>query len=427
MNNKLQRTIAIGVLSATATINAQYITIMDFKTPCTEINQAIKNGDLDKVKKLVAAGADLKKTCHQMTLLQEAALAGKKPMVEFMLTNGLDPNEKAYPGSIPPPIYLAAAGGHKDIVELLLSKNAKTNSEKTPILFFAVGSGDMPTVNLLLQKGSKINEIDSLKRNALHFLASVDKRKNDDPQKPEKLKKIAEFLLGKGLNPNALNRVGETPLQSCAKLSVTGLVVPAKDYEIYQKKKLAVAEALIAKGADINLPSKSRSGKVKAYSSPLELAIKSSFEDLIALLLKNKAKTDFSSGMNALHFAVYCGRWTDTINKILSSGVNINSKDNKGQTALFYIVKGGSLSDPQKKVFDLLLSKNIDLNAAETKSGNTILHIAAKGYDVNIVKTLVEKGAKVDVKNKKGQTPLDLAKNKQVNAYLVSKGAKPGK
>lgn len=427
MKIKLQTIILAGVLLATAAVKAQYITVLEFKTPCAEINQAIKNGELEKVKKLIDAGADLKKTCHQMTLLQEAALAGKKPIVEYLLSKGLDPNEKAYPGSIPPPIYLAAGGGHKDIVELLLAKKVNTKSEKTPLIFFAVGSGDLPTVELLLNRGLKINDLDSMKRNVLHFLAVGDKRKDDDPKKPEQFKKMAQFLLGKGLKPNEIDGVGETPLQKCASLAVAGTVIPARDYEIYEMKKLAVAEALVAKGADVNSLAKSYSGKPKPYSSALEIAIQSSFDKIIDLLLKNKAKTDFSSGMNALHFAVYCGRWTDTINRILTSGVNINAKDKDGQTALFYMVRGGSLSDPQKKVFELLLSKKIDLNIAENKNGNTILHVAAKGYALDIVQQLVEHGADVNIKNKKGQTPLDLAKDKKINEYLVSKGAKPGK
>lgn len=407
-------------------LNAQYITVIESKVPCSEINQAVKAGDLAKVEKMVEGGADLKKTCHQITLLQEAARFGKKPIVEYLISKGMNPNEKGYPGTIAPPIYLAASGGHKDVVKYLLSKNAKTNSEKTPLIFYAVGSGDDGTVDLLLKKGLKVDAKDGLGRNALHFLASTDKMKGDDPGKPAQLKKMTKFLIGKGLDPNSTNRVGQTPLQTCGRLSNLGRSVPAKDYQIYKNKRLAVAEALIAKGADVNKPTMRR-GKPKGNTSPLAIAIFSNFDELIDLLLKNKAKPTLSSGMTALHYAVYCGRWEGTIKKLLAAGIDINVLDSKGQTAMFYVVKGGPLSEPKAKVFDLLLAKNINLDVADKKYGNTVLHQAAKGYDLKQVTKLVEKGAKLNIKNKKGQTPLDLARNKKVNAYLVSKGAKSGK
>lgn len=405
---------------------AQYMTIIESKIPCTEIHKAVKAGDLAKVKKMVDAGADLKKTCHQITLLQEAARAGQLPIVKYLVSKGMNPNEKGYPGTIAPPLYLAAGGGYKDIVSFLLAKKAKTDSERTPLIFFAVGSGDQGIVDLLLKKGIKIDAKDALGRNVLHSIASVDKRRNDDPKQAAQLKKMVVYVISKGLDPNATNRVGQTPLQTCGSLSNLGLVVPAKDYQIYKKKRLAVAEALISKGADVNKPTMRR-GKPKANTSPLAIAVYSNFDELIDLLLKNKAKTTFSSGMTALHYAVYCGRWEATIKKLLAAGIDINALDKKGQTALFYIVRGGALSDPQKKVFELLLAKKINLNIADKKYGNTVLHNAAKGYNVNVVKKLVENGASLNIKNKKGQTPLDLAKNKKVNAFLVSKGAKSGK
>jgi hypothetical protein len=52
--------------------------------------------------------------------------------------------------------------------------------------------------------------------------------------------------------------------------------------------------------------------------------------------------------------------------------------------------------------------KGVDVNAANA-DGNTALHAsAARGYD-SVVKYLVGKGAKLDVKNKRGQTPLAAA------------------
>jgi len=59
----------------------------------------------------------------------------------------------------------------------------------------------------------------------------------------------------------------------------------------------------------------------------------------------------------------------------------------------------------------LFLAKGIDINAAND-AGNTALHSAAgKGWD-QVVRFLVEQGAKIDLKNKQGFTPIDLAMGK---------------
>jgi ankyrin repeat protein len=56
----------------------------------------------------------------------------------------------------------------------------------------------------------------------------------------------------------------------------------------------------------------------------------------------------------------------------------------------------------------LLLAAGLDINAAES-TGRTALHGAAlQGFDP-VVQFLVEKGASLDVKDRNGRTPLDMA------------------
>ena len=55
----------------------------------------------------------------------------------------------------------------------------------------------------------------------------------------------------------------------------------------------------------------------------------------------------------------------------------------------------------------------------------TPLHIAAKSSEEKWVALLLEKGAHPNVKNRKGQTPLDMA-GKKIADLLISKGAKKG-
>ena len=58
---------------------------------------------------------------------------------------------------------------------------------------------------------------------------------------------------------------------------------------------------------------------------------------------------------------------------------------------------------------------------AKDENGNTPLHFACERGTSNTVKCLIEKGADVNSKNKRGQTPLDLARiceNFEVIEYL---------
>jgi ankyrin repeat protein len=91
---------------------------------------------------------------------------------------------------------------------------------------------------------------------------------------------------------------------------------------------------------------------------------------------------------------------------------------------------GGSFTAAEKAEIDKFLVKNgNDVKAVDAESGYTMLHTAANGYDIAIVKYLISKGADVNAKNNYGQTPLHLAAGSghdwgvKVVKYLVSKGA----
>jgi hypothetical protein len=60
------------------------------------------------------------------------------------------------------------------------------------------------------------------------------------------------------------------------------------------------------------------------------------------------------------------------------------------------------------KTMTLLLEAGLDVNAADA-TGRTALHGAAlQGYD-QVVRFLAERGAKLDIKDNRGFTPLDVA------------------
>lgn len=69
-----------------------------------------------------------------------------------------------------------------------------------------------------------------------------------------------------------------------------------------------------------------------------------------------------------------------------------------------HIDDSGRCNRKQREVIDRLLDLNANVNA-QNKDGNTALHFAILHRDVALIKKLIQHGAKLDIKNKEGQTP----------------------
>jgi len=72
-----------------------------------------------------------------------------------------------------------------------------------------------------------------------------------------------------------------------------------------------------------------------------------------------------------------------------------------------YNLKTGSEHDAEECV-RLCLERGADINAGND-NGQTALHIAAAQRDASFIRFLVAHGARLDVKDKQGHTPLDVA------------------
>ena len=117
----------------------------------------------------------------------------------------------------------------------------------------------------------------------------------------------------------------------------------------------------------------------------------------------------------------------DAVKQHLDASVDVNAKDDVGQTPLHLAAEYG-----QKEVAVLLITNGADVNA-KTQIGVTALHGAAtQGYS-KIIELLISKGADANAKvasgSHKGKTPLDAAKetNHPETADLLRKlGGKTG-
>jgi peroxiredoxin family protein len=66
------------------------------------------------------------------------------------------------------------------------------------------------------------------------------------------------------------------------------------------------------------------------------------------------------------------------------------------------------LHDDTNTVINEIEKKNVNVNQQDTRTKNTLLHIAIKEKNVKVIELLLNKGADINIKNRKGETCYDL-------------------
>lgn len=131
------------------------------------LHDAAKEGDLDKIEKLLAQGANVNEA-GLATALHYAIRGGHVRAVELLISRGADVNAASTWGT---PLHLAASAGLADITGLLLDHGADTNARRntqTP-LHVAATTGQTEVVRVLLDHGADVNALTELDEPALHL------------------------------------------------------------------------------------------------------------------------------------------------------------------------------------------------------------------------------------------------------------------
>jgi hypothetical protein len=147
--------------------------------------------------------------------------------------------------------------------------------------------------------------------------------------------------------------------------------------------------------------------------SLLEAAEKNRQEKCRELLIKQGAQVN-SRGLNeytALHFAANEGH-CEVCELLLAWGAKVNSTNYMERTPLHLACVRGHF-----KIVEALLNHGADINAIDIDN-NTPMHYAAEHGYIDIVNKLLEKDPNLEIQNRLGRTPSELAVNRDVASLL---------
>lgn len=166
---------------------------------------------------------------------------------------------------------------------------------------------------------------------------------------------------------------------------------------------------LINKGIDINV-------KDNEGNTPLILAIDSNHISIASFLLKNSANVNAKNekGQNSLHLLCSNMNFKNTVaDMLIENGLDINAQDNAGKTILHCALENFFAKN---EMINYLINKDANLNIKD-EDGNTPLHIAVYEDKNEFVEILITK-SDLSIKNNKGLTAFQLAKNKKRNKII---------
>uniref|UniRef100_A0A914I8G2 K Homology domain-containing protein n=1 Tax=Globodera rostochiensis TaxID=31243 RepID=A0A914I8G2_GLORO len=209
---------------------------------------AAGGGHNEMVKLLLDSGADLEEPNDEgYTPLMEASREGHLDVVELLLNRGANVNAKIEDG-LETPLTLAASGGFKNVVELLVLLGGDlTIGERTP-LYEACQEGHEEVAQFIVQHLRKSYSLQVVQKDlneALLCTAGID---SDS---------ICDLLIENGAQIDCFSKENRTPLMEAARQNCTKVV------ELLIKKGADVnkiASPCVGKDVDVGLP-KSKSSK----------------------------------------------------------------------------------------------------------------------------------------------------------------------
>uniref|UniRef100_A0A183C3I5 ANK_REP_REGION domain-containing protein n=1 Tax=Globodera pallida TaxID=36090 RepID=A0A183C3I5_GLOPA len=361
---------------------------------------AAGGGHTEMVKLLLDSGADLEEPNDEgYTPLMEASREGHLDVVELLLNRGANVNAKIEDG-LETPLTLAASGGFKNVVELLVLLGGDlTIGERTP-LYEACQEGHEEVAQFIVQHLRKSYSLQVVQKDlneALLCTAGID---SDS---------ICDLLIENGAQIENRTPLMEAARQNCTKV-VELLIKKGADVN-------KIASPCVGKDVDVGLPKSKSSKKLSQKDCCPTLKCPC----CVPPSLKKNAKevctaagippTPFTTGHpNAAKKPAPSRSSTPNQNKSTTTSVkskfatplaNNATVINKTQRSLSTSSSSATLSDPSAWLDNSTTS--------DLQNNDTALTLACVGGHAGLVDLLIKRGAHIEHRDKKGFTPLILA------------------
>jgi len=322
-------------------------------------------GEIEAPPLVFACGSPLHQISHQHGIRF-------RRIAQILMDAGASPNSfSVYPeGDTKAPIsalYHACMADNREIVRLLLERGAKTQDGES--IYHAAQHNRVECLELLREFGADFSSPQSPYGNTpLYFL--VGHRIDQEGHAP--WFKGMVWLLDHGADPNVPSyQKAETPLQGVA------ASVP----------KMATARALLAHGADVNLPR--GDGK-----TPYAAAIRHGNFEMADLFRQHGARTDVLTPMEEFLGACLAADEKGARSLLASHAGLLASMTDEDRGAL-----GDAVNHERADAVRLMIQLGFDVEV-ELGDGGTALHWACWEGRLEMVKLLLSMGAPVNVKDK---------------------------
>jgi ankyrin repeat protein len=403
----------------------------------TALHWAAHHGDVELLKRLIDAGADVSAANrYDIVPIWLAAENGHAGVVEALLRAGGDPNTTRG-ASGETVLMIAARGGHTDVVQRLVAYDADVSASEDvreqTALMWAAAEGHLGTVELLAEAGADFDAQSSTGITPLMFAirsgdigttrALLDRGADLTGTGPDGTTmlvlamlnahwELAEALLDRGADPNRGDALHGRPLQVLALMrraenrGLSGVLPRRPTGNI---DSIALAEALLARGAEINdridwsnpmhvPPHMSLSysmGIGYTGATPFFVAAKNCDVEFMKFLLANGADPSIGTAQNVTPL-------------LAAAGVGYASGESPGTNdEAFDAVK--LLQQLGNDVAAIAQDDSVSAFGGSRWSGATPLHGATYRGATALVEWLIDEGVPLDHEMQSGQTALDVA------------------
>ena len=373
------------LLKAGANPNAPINFVNSGETP---LMHAARSAKVDAIRSLVRAGADVnaQENWSGQTALMWAAAEGDSAMVTELLKLGADLHAKSHGGTTP--FLFAVRKGDLRSVQAMLAAGADVNEKRsgdfaTPLLI-AIINGHADLVDLLLDEGADPNaEGGTTEVTVTGSKAHEVKLTFKTPTALEQLRDVGTE------GGNGRNNSWGRPLQAAVHVAnwhVSDILI-----DVYVDR-IRIIKSLLAHGVDVNAQNTdmeprwggARYRRRLVGATALLLASYSADVEVMRLLLAHGADPKLNTGVNITPLMAAAGiAWA-------------SNQDRATEAEVLEAVKL------------LVEEQHLDVNfVADT--GETAMHAAAYRGANSVVQYLFDQGAKLDVADKVGRTPLKIA------------------